>query len=333
MQRSRGRVVAIVCSVFFGLAIFATIATPNLMRSRMAGDEAAFYGKMRSATPNEAPVSRGPASQAGSGPVPMSLALKSAGDNGKTTPGTPESADFAANHKIIRTAKLELRMRDVRRAVDDAQAAATALGGYVEKAEFSDGGSEFLSAIVTVRVPQTKLELALAGFKQSSTRVERETIESRDVTREFVDTEARVRNFRAQEAQYLTILRRASTVRDTLEVSEKVSEVRGEIESMQGQLNYLSHEVEMSTITLGLRPHVTTRITALEWHPLVKARAAARDMLAGLADYADTMIAMLVNVPLVLVWLGTIGLALFAGWRGFRWMRPRVFAQKPSEAK
>jgi TfoX/Sxy family transcriptional regulator of competence genes len=63
------------------------------------------------------------------------------------------------------------------------------------------------------------------------------------VTKQYVDQEARLRNLRAQEQQYLGILRKAATVKDTLEVSDKLNEVRGAIEERQAEFEALTKQV------------------------------------------------------------------------------------------
>lgn len=57
-------------------------------------------------------------------------------------------------------------------------------------------------------------------------KVNSEKTDAQDVTKQYVDLEARIRNLRAQEAQYLEIMRSAKKVQDMLDVSEKLSEVR-----------------------------------------------------------------------------------------------------------
>jgi hypothetical protein len=47
----------------------------------------------------------------------------------------------------------------------------------------------------------------MADLKKLAVNVERENVEARDVTREYVDLDARLRNARAEEAQYLQILK------------------------------------------------------------------------------------------------------------------------------
>ena len=64
-----------------------------------------------------------------------------------------------------------------------------------------------------------------------------------------LDAEVSVEDL-AEEAQYLAILKNAHTVKDTVEVTDKLSEVRGEIEQLTGELKYLSQQIEMSVVTV-----------------------------------------------------------------------------------
>lgn len=230
----------------------------------------------------------------------------------------PTPSAYDANHKIIRTASLDLIVTDVRQAIDQIRRDTANLGGYVERANLTHTGDN-VSGTITVRVPQLRLDQALAGFKRGATRVENESVESSDVTKQFVDTESQLRNFRAEEQQYLVIMRTAKKVQDTLDVAEKLSDVRGRIEALQGELNYLSNEVDMSRVAMSVRPRVTAVATAFEWHPIANARAAYRDMLRGLADFGDFVIAALVYLPLVVIWTVFIGAVVFLSWRLGKW--------------
>jgi len=63
-----------------------------------------------------------------------------------------------------------------------------------------------------MRIPAKHLDEARAQVRAIAKAVEEDTIEARDVTREYVDQEAKLRDFRAEEAQYLAILKRATAV-------------------------------------------------------------------------------------------------------------------------
>ena len=80
-----------------------------------------------------------------------------------------------------------------------------------------------------------------------------EKLEAEDVPRQYVDDPARLRNLHAQEMQYFGILKQARTVKDTMEVSAKLNDVRGEIEQKQAEFSTLSKQVETVAITVSFR--------------------------------------------------------------------------------
>jgi glycine cleavage system regulatory protein len=127
-------------------------------------------------------------------------------------------------------------------------------GGYVVTSQVS-GSQNAPNASLTVRVPAAKFEEIRAQIRKLGLRVESESIEAQDVTKQYVDQEARLRNLRAEEQQYLGILRKAANVKDTLEISEKLNETRGAIEERQAEFEALSKQVE----TVAIKHHTARR--------------------------------------------------------------------------
>ena len=80
---------------------------------------------------------------------------------------------------------------------------------------------------------------------------------------------------------------------DTLEVTEKISEVRGEVERLQGELNYMSHQVAISAIAIRLIQESDAQVAGLHWRPLYNAKLAAREMISGHADWLDFLVALI----------------------------------------
>src|SRR5260370_40950094 len=144
------------------------------------------------------------------------------------------------------------------------------------------------------------LRVAAAGFEDARSeirrlglRVESEKLEAQDVTKQYVDQSARLRNLRAQETQYLGILKQAKTVKDTLEVSDKLNDVRGEIEQQQAEFDALSKQVETVALTISLRAEAEAKVFGLNWRPLYQVKLAAREGLGRVADYAASMTPLL----------------------------------------
>lgn len=158
-----------------------------------------------------------------------------------------------------------------------------------------------------VRVPASGLETALVGFKKVAVRTEREQVTIRDVTREFYDNEAHMRNLEAEEQQYLAIMKQAHTVKDTLDVSEKLSDVRDRIERLDAQIQVMTHDIEMSVVTIALMEESDARLFGIRWRPLHNAKIVARELLAGLGDWVDWVVAVLIKLPLIVLWVATVG--------------------------
>lgn len=216
----------------------------------------------------------------------------------------PLESDSLTTRKIVRNGSLELLVSDVGQSITKITSIVNGVGGFVEKSTQTNSGGH--SATVTVRVPAGRLDQVIAEVKALATAVDRESVEVRDVTREYIDLDARLRNAQAEEAQYLQILKRAATIKDTLDVTEKLSDVRGQIEQMQGEMKLLTAQIEMSSLEISLRADSDATVAGFRWRPLRQAKIAMSEMVSGLADWADSVIAFLINLPLIGVWLVSI---------------------------
>ncbi len=260
----------------------------------------------------------------------VSVALASSGE-----------PDTLATRKIIRNGSLDLLVNDVSQSIEKIGSIVTGVGGFVEKSTQTNSGGH--SASITVRVPSARLDQAITQIKALATTVDRESVEARDVTREYIDLDARLRNAQAEEAQYLQILKRATTIKDTLDVTEKLADVRGRIEQMQGEMKFLTAQIDMSTLEISLRAEADAAVAGIHWRPLRQAKIAVSEMVSGLADWADSVITFFINLPLLAVWFLSV-VALFwvairilqALWRRFGpkgwrwpWKRPSAPVSTP----
>lgn len=245
----------------------------------------------------------------------------------------PESASELPDRKLIRNADLGLTVADVRAAAEQIRRITEAGRGEISNLEITESGG-YVSATIMARVPASGLVSALTEYKKLAVRTDREQVSARDVTREFYDNEAHMRNLRAEEQQYLTIMKQAHTVREILEVSGKLSEVRDRIERLQTQIQIMSHDVEMSAVQITLTQESETRILGIRWRPIYNAKVATREMLVGLGEWTDWVVELIIKLPLILLWAVTVGALLWVVWKFGRavWERfPRAkhAAQRP----
>jgi len=232
-----------------------------------------------------------------------------------------KSGDITAR-KIIRNGALDLLVVDVPQSVDQVGSIVSKVGGFVEKSTQSSSGLR--NANLTVRVPAPKLDQVISDLKHLAITVDRQSVEARDVTHDYIDLDARLRNAQAEEAQYLLILKRATTIKDTLDVTEKLSDVRGRIERLQGEMKYLTSQIDMSTLEISLRSEADETVAGIHWRPLRQAKVAFNEMLSGMADWVDSVVAFFINLPLIIVWVFSIVVLLVVVVRLFKFLWRRL---------
>lgn len=294
---AQGNKVLVAMPALAGLLILAAICTPNLLRTRVPVERAREY------------VRQVDANQRFADNTAVSGALFAA-------PAASTSGS-APDRKIVQTGSVELTVKDPKDSAEKIRSFAEALGGYVEASEIT--GEQNVNATLTIRVPASRLEDAKASLRKLALHVDNEKSNAQDVTRQYVDTDARLRNLRAQESQYLLIMKSAVKVQDMLDVSEHLSQVRGEIEQQQAEFQTLSKQIEMATIVVSLRPQIDTAVFGLNWRPLYQLKVAARSALDGIADYATAMVSIILYLPVLLLWGATILFGAVVGWRILRW--------------
>src|SRR5579862_1589551 len=217
------------------------------------------------------------------------------------------------SRQVIRSGTLEIIATDPSHAAEQVRSLAARLSGFVVTSQVT-GSEQTRSAQVTIRIPAERFDEARAQVRELAISVEQDSIEAHDVTREYVNQTATLRNCRAEEAQYLAILKRATAAKDILEISSNLAEVRGRIEQLQADLRLLHHQVEMSLLTTNIIATADTRVLGLNWRPLYKAKLSLRGALSGLADYGDSMVELFVNLPVIAIWTVTVLALIKIGW-------------------
>jgi hypothetical protein len=208
----------------------------------------------------------------------------------------------------------------------DMQGIAERLNGFVSASDVYGVSNRVGS--VTIRIPAENFSQALDDIKKLAIKVERENTSAQDVTEQYIDLEARLKNLQAQEAQYLQILKQAVKIADILQVSERLDSVRMQIEQIQGQLKYLTRQVDMASISASLTEEADVQVFGIRWLPLVVIKQAFRDMLTSLQVYVDSVIKIIFALPGVLLWLATIGLIILIGWKILHWIWQRFIKPK-----
>lgn len=207
-----------------------------------------------------------------------------------TPSATPPPA--IQNRKIIYTADLTVQVKQLDPAVAKARELIEQAGGYVSNLQQS-GGSLSRYATLTLRVPVERFEELVGGLAAMGTVTDK-SISTDDVTEQWVDIDARLRNLKREEERYLAILQQANKVTDLLEIERELARVRGEIEQTEAQFRALQDRVALSTITLTLQlpPEVEASAESGSWFAEVGGNAAA--LFVNFAKFLGALLIYLV---------------------------------------
>ena len=296
------------------LRLFPILALIILLAACGGAQSAAMPTSAPAAAPTEAAAA--PAADAERG-----AALEEApGGAAGGTASQPQQP--AAQRLVIKNANLSLLVEDVAGAEARVRARANELGGYVVSVQTS-GSDEYLSSVITFRVPADRFEEALAGVEGLARKVLSRGVSGDDVTEEFVDLESQLRNLDATRTRLLDLMTRATRVEDALQVNQALTDVQGQIEQIQGRMKYLRTSAAFSTITADLQPvpPPPSIIDSEGWQPL----RVAQEALAALVDFwqglVSVAIVFLVWSP---VWLPLLLLARWGWRRGTSARKPRT---------
>jgi hypothetical protein len=235
---------------------------------------------------------------------------------------SPEQVDAPkGERKIIRSAELDILVRDTDVASDGIRAVSDAYQGQRGDEHFSQYGQDLRRGTISIWVPSEHFDEAVRDIKALALRVNTESIRAQDVSAQHVDLTARLKNLHATEAQYQDLLSRSGSIEEVLQVTQQLVQTRQVIEQLQGQLDSLSAHVALSAITVHITPEYTVASTDQvfnEWRPGAVIKNAYHDLQQRLILVSNKLIvSIIVGLPLLIVSLVQlmfwVGLLLLIG--------------------
>jgi len=158
---------------------------------------------------------------------------------------------WATERMIVRTGDISLIVEDVPEAMNQITGLAASFGGYVVSSK-RWREEERLAGAIAIRVPAEHFDDAMKALHELAVDVSSEKTSSKDVTEEYVDLTARLRNLEASEAQLLKLMEKAEKVEDILAIYAELSKTTGEIEQTKGRMQYLERTSATSLIEIRL---------------------------------------------------------------------------------
>lgn len=280
-----------------------------------AGTPAEQTGKSSARLPQVAPRLPSPGEKSSARADIASPAPAPDGSAGPATQLPPTPAPVGPRVVKNGSLSLEVKRRQLGGSVGQILTIVGTSGGAVQSSESHDG-----TATLLLRIPSARFETTVASLRKIG-KVTGDALKSEEVTAQFVDLEARLRNLRAQEAVMLDLMAQAKSIPDTITVQEQLSGIQGQIEQLEGQRRVLDDQTTFATLSVTITEHGAPVASghrpsesqlAQSWHQ-------ATD--AALAVVGGTLVVLGAVLPLALIG-AAIGFAVF----GIRRRRARPAA-------
>lgn len=134
-------------------------------------------------------------------------------------------------------------------AVQYVQTGVTEADGYLELEEINGDGTyaNSRSAYLVARVPVDKYESFLAGIGDVL-NVTHKSVDRDNVTLQYSDLVAHIDAVRVEQERLVDLLAKAETVGDLIQIEERLTSVRYELENYETSLRNLSNKIDYATI-------------------------------------------------------------------------------------
>jgi PKD repeat protein len=152
---------------------------------------------------------------------------------------------------IIRSGDMALVVEDVADTIQKITRLADTYEGFVVSSNSWNEGERTMGDI-SIRVKAARFNEAIDALRQLAVEVTQESTSGQDVTEEYIDLTARLKNLEASEAQLLELMKQAGNVAEILEVQKELTRTRGDIEQTKGRMQYLEQSSDMSFIQVRL---------------------------------------------------------------------------------
>jgi DNA repair exonuclease SbcCD ATPase subunit len=240
-------------------------------------------------------------------PWPEEAADAVRAESDSSVPAVEASTDqLQQERKVVYNANMTLVVADTETAASEVERMARDAGGYVAHMSSYRTDSGVVLYDVTIRVPADVLDAVRSSLRAMATRVESESLNTDDITDEYYDIDARLSTLQATETELLALLEetreRGGEVEDIMSIYRELTNIRSQIESLQGQLNRFDKLVALSTISIALGPDELSSRISNSWRPLETLHSSFRALVSALQGLYSVFVYVLVVVlPILLI--------------------------------
>jgi hypothetical protein len=251
------------------------------------------------------------------------------------TAGVPRADEAKAatepnQRKIVRAAVLDILVADFDKARTDFEKLIENFKGYIAKSDFSGNAGSKRTATWTVRIPAARFQSFVTDVAALG-QPQRHGTNAEDVTEEFVDLQADIKNLKGKEAKLNELMNaKAQSFQDVVTWEKEIANVRGEIARREARQQTLARLTAMSTAQVTLR-YDKEPIPPPPLPPAPPAgNSVSRTFWASIDALEEFGHALLIGIVALTPWLPLILVLTVAAYGGRRYVRVKYYEQSSS---
>ena len=163
----------------------------------------------------------------------------------------PKEKTNTTTKKIIKDGNMSIKVENLESAKHYMDNVLKQFGAYYEQEEFTNY-EKITRYGLKIRVPSQHFEKFLTAAEKGKGEITNKSINVRDVTDEYTDTEIRLNTKQLFRKRYYELLTKTVKVDDILSIEENIMTLQEDIESFEGRLKLMNDQISYSTLDLNL---------------------------------------------------------------------------------
>lgn len=206
--------------------------------------------------------------------------------------------DITNDRKLIRNVSISVEVAnsdDLAKSIDKAIELTQGCKGYASNQSQDYGYNSY--GDITVKIPKDKTDSFIEDFKKEPGLTLRDYSDNiEDITMQYLDVESRLQSSKTAKDRYMSMLEKAETVNDVLDIQSRIDSIIANEESYQRQLTAMDAQIDYTTINIHFSCAVNTEKMTFG----TKLGKALRELLE---DSGDSLLAAISWFVASIIWL------------------------------
>lgn len=227
---------------------------------------------------------------------------------------TAQNPMIDKDRKIIKSANINLETMKFEECINNILKEVETKGGYVESSNIEgkrvqyEGGMQNRSGRIAIRIPKNEFDNFINNIDSFGNPIMK-SVNGEDITAQYFDSEARLKSLKVQEERMIELLKKATELKDVVELEKHLTEVRYQIESLTGNLKRWDSMVDYSQIAITIME--VAQLTPSEKTPITLGEKIATGFQKSINNLVKIMKGSIVAIAIILPYAVIIAVLAF----------------------